>query len=64
MNEFKFRVFDQNDNSIVWAGSGRREASSNFENAVQAIRAAGLHTYLTLQELKAGSYHTLKGKVI
>lgn len=64
MHDFRFRVFDQNDSSIIWAGSGKREASSNFENAVQAFRAAGLHTYLTLQELKAGSYHTLKGKVI
>lgn len=64
MDDFRFRVFDQNDQSIVWAGSGKREASGNFENAVQAIRAAGIHTYLTLQELKAGSYHTIKAKVI
>ena len=64
MNDFRFRVISAHDESIYWAGSGRREASSNFENAVSSVKAAGLHDYILLQELINGSYHTLRGRVI
>lgn len=64
MTEFKFRVISAHDESIYWAGSGKREASSNFENAVSYVRGAGMHDYILMQEFKNGDYHTLRGRVI
>jgi len=64
MNEFKFRILNQNDNTIIWAGSGKREARRNYQSALESLQSAGIHTYITLQELKGERYMSLKGRVI
>lgn len=64
MYEFKYRVLDQNDGTILWAGSGKREASRNYQNALESMQAAGIHTYITLQELTGDRYKSLKGRVV
>lgn len=64
MKEFKYRVLNQNDNSIIWAGSGKREASRNYQSALESLQSAGIHTYITLQELKGERYMSLKGRVV
>lgn len=64
MDDFKYRVLNQNDGTVLWAGSGKREATRNYQNALDSMQAAGIHTYITLQELKGSRYTTLKGVVI
>ena len=64
MNDFKYRVLNQNDGTILWAGSGKREASRNYQNALDSLQAAGIHTYITLQELKGERYQSVKGRIV
>lgn len=64
MNDFKYRIFNQNDDTVIWAGSGKREASRNYLSALESLQSAGIHTYITLQELKGDNYRSLKGRVI
>ena len=64
MNDFRYRVLNQNDNTIIWAGSGKREASKNYQSALESLQSAGIHTYITLQELHGDQYRSLKGRII
>lgn len=64
MNEFKYRILNQNNGTVIWAGSGKREASRNYLSALESLQSAGIHTYITLQELKGDNYRSLKGRVI
>lgn len=64
MNDFKYRILNQNDGTVIWAGSGKREANRNYLSALESLQSAGIHTYITLQELKGDNYRSLKGRVI
>jgi len=61
----KYRVLDTLEGSVLWAGYNRVAASENFENAVSSLTAAGIKTYVILQELdERGLYRRVKERVI